>query len=119
MENMNDIKNKDNSRNMKDTKNRKDTKPTKKRTPKQIAALFCVILLAAVYLLTLLCACLDFPGADKMFATCLYATIGLPILLWVYIWFYGIIKERRADTLADAASSVCTNETDEGRNDIS
>ncbi len=66
-----------------------------KRTPKQIAALLCVILLASVYLLTLLAACLDFPGADKMFVTCLYATIGLPILLWLYIWLYGIMKDRR------------------------
>lgn len=66
-----------------------------KRTPKQIAALICVILLASVYLLTLLAACLDFPGSDKMFAACLYATIGLPILLWLYIWLYGVMKDRR------------------------
>ena len=45
----------------------------KKKTPKQIAALVCVGLLLLLYL----------------------ATVGLPILLWIYIWLFGKIKERR------------------------
>ncbi len=32
---------------------------------------------------------LDFPGSDRLFAACLVATVGLPILLWIYIWAYG------------------------------
>lgn len=68
----------------------------KKRTPKQIAALLCVIILVSMYLFTLIVACLDFPGADKMFAACLLTTIGLPILLWLFIYFYGLMKDRQA-----------------------
>lgn len=64
-----------------------------KRAPKQIAALICVILLAAMYLFTLIVAFLDFPGADRLFAACLLMTIGLPILLWIFIWIHGRTKQ--------------------------
>lgn len=72
-------------------------KNNKKRTPKQIAALLCVIILILLYVFTLISACLNFPGADKLFAACLLATIGLPILLWLCIWFYGLMKDRSAE----------------------
>lgn len=70
----------------------------KKRTPKQIAALICVIILVCMYIITLVVACLDFPGSGRLFAACLLATIGLPILLWIYIWLYGKVKDRREDS---------------------
>lgn len=65
-----------------------------KRTPKQIAALICVILLIAMYVITLVVACLDFGDAGRLFAGCLLATIALPILLWIYIWLYGIYRDK-------------------------
>lgn len=77
----------------------------KKRTPKQIAALFCVILLICLYLFTFIIACLDFPGADKLFPVCLMATIGLPILFWIYIWLYGVTKEKHTMASADLLHS--------------
>lgn len=68
-------------------------KENKKRTPKQIAALICVVILVCMYIVTLIVACLDFSGSGRLFAACLLATIGLPILLWIYIWLYGRITE--------------------------
>lgn len=76
-------------------------KEKKKRTPKQFAALICVIILAGMYLFTLIVACLDFPDADKWFAACLFATIGLPILLWVYLWLYGLMRNNRTTLPTD------------------
>ena len=73
----------------------------KKRTPKQIAALICVIILVCMYIVTLIVACLDFSGSGKLFAACLLATIGLPILLWIYIWLYSRIKENSKNKSAD------------------
>ncbi len=70
-----------------------------KKTPKQIAAIICVILLALLYVATLVVAILDFPGSDKLFASCLVATIGLPILLWIYIAAYGKFAGKK--TIAD------------------
>lgn len=56
---------------------------------KQIAAIICIVLLVLLYVVTLVVSLLDFPGSDRMFAGCLVATIGLPILLWIFIWLYG------------------------------
>lgn len=49
----------------------------KKKTPKQIAALVCVGLLVLLYVVTLVVACLNFPGADRLFQACLVATVGV------------------------------------------
>lgn len=67
----------------------------KKKTPTQIAALICVGVLVCMYIITLVVACLDFTGSGRLFAACLVATIGLPILLWIYIWIYGKVKDRQ------------------------
>ncbi len=76
------------------TKDNKNT-ASPRRTGKQVAALVCVGLLAALYILTLVAALLDFPHSDRLFAGCLVASVGLPILLWIYIWLYQKVKERR------------------------
>ncbi|MCI9374090.1 MAG: hypothetical protein HFI52_11920 [Lachnospiraceae bacterium] len=65
----------------------------KKSTPKKVAALLCVIILVLLYLVTFISALLDFPGADKLFAACLTATIGLPILLWLFLWCFKHLKD--------------------------
>lgn len=70
-----------------------------KKSPKQIAAILCIILLVLLYIATLIVALLDFPGSDRLFAACLMATIGLPILLWIFIWVYGKYTNRH--TISD------------------
>ena len=70
-------------------------KKDKKISPKQVAAMICVVLLVGMYVATLIVALLDFPGWDRLFQACLVATIGLPILLWIYIWLYQQIRERK------------------------
>lgn len=72
-----------------------------RKKTKQFAALICVALLVLLYIATLVIALLDFPGSDRMFGACLMATIGLPILLWIYIWIYGKFTGRH--TITDAA----------------
>ena len=66
-----------------------------KLKPKQIAAIICIVLLVLLYVATLVISLLDFPGSDRLFAACLVATIGLPILLWIYIWLYGKFTGRK------------------------
>lgn len=70
-----------------------------KKKPKQIAAIICIVLLVLLYVATLVISLLDFPGSDRLFAACLVATVGLPILLWIYIWAYG--KFTNKATMAD------------------
>ena len=60
----------------------------KKKTPKQIAALTCVVLLVALYVITLIAACLDATATGQLFAGCLALTIALPIICWIFIHFH-------------------------------
>lgn len=69
-----------------------------KKSPKQIAAILCIVLLVLLYAATLIVALLDFPGSDRLFAACLMATVGLPILLWIYLWLYRKYIDRRSGT---------------------
>ena len=83
----------------------------KKKTPKQIAALICVVLLVSIYIITFIAACLDTPGSGKLFATCLAATIILPVLLWIFLWFYGLLKERQAEASASLPDGNISSDT--------
>ncbi len=79
-----------------------------KHKPKQIAAIICIALLVLLYVGTLIVSLLDFPGSERLFAACMTATIGLPILLWIYIWLYG--KFSRKSTIAEIFPETEDNE---------
>ena len=66
-----------------------------KKTARQIAALIGVTLLILLYVLLLIFAIFDFKGSDIMFRACLYGTIIIPILVWVYIYLYDRLKKNR------------------------
>lgn len=76
-----------------------------KKRGKQIAAWICIIVLVMLYLATFITALLDFPGSGALFQSCLVATVGLPILLWIYIWLYGKIKDKHTIASIDILQS--------------
>lgn len=71
----------------------------KKRSAKQIAALVAIILLVAMYALTLVVAIIDKSASGKMFAFCLVCTVAVPLLAWIFIWLYGQYSGKK--TIAD------------------
>lgn len=73
-------------------------KQHKKIAPKQIVALVCVVLLVGMYIGAFVVACLDLGDSGRLFAGCLVATIGMPILLWLLIWSFDLMKKRQADS---------------------
>lgn len=77
--------------------NQKLKKQNKKIAPKQVAALICVVLLVGMYIGAFVVACLDLGDSGRLFAGCLVATIGLPILLWLLLWSFDLMKKRRDD----------------------
>ena len=79
----------------------KDNKNTSKKkiTGKQIAAILCVVLLAGLYVVTLLAAIFGKPGTRSLFGLCLMATFVIPLITWVYIWMYGKLTNKH--TIAD------------------
>ncbi len=74
-------------------------KQKKKITSRQVVALAGVILLAALYLVTLAVAIFDQDNSGRLFQACLVGTIAIPLLIWVYVWMYG--KLRGKQTMAD------------------
>ena len=56
---------------------------------KQTAALIAVILLAGVYIATLLAAIFSPADNMRLFAICLFCTVAIPLLAFIFIWVYG------------------------------
>lgn len=70
-----------------------------KMNPKRIVALLAVILLVALYIVTLFVAIFAPTEGGNLFAICLMATIAVPLLAWIYIWLYGQMTGKK--TIAD------------------
>ncbi|MCM1127671.1 MAG: hypothetical protein NC429_14525 [Lachnospiraceae bacterium] len=81
-----------------------------KSKSKQVAAILCIALLVLLYAATLVVSLLDFPGSDRLFGACILATIGLPILLWIYIWLYGKVTGKR--TITSSGQDFSSTEAD-------
>lgn len=73
-----------------------DKSPSKKMTSKQVVPLVGVILLVLLYLVTLIVAIVDTSSSGRLFAMCLFATIAIPLLIWIYTWLYGKLTGKRA-----------------------
>ncbi len=74
--------------------------PTKKKiTSKQIIAIVGVILLALLYVVTLVLAFFDGPMARRLFQISLFASLAMPLVIWFYIWIYGKLTQKH--TIAD------------------
>lgn len=67
----------------------------------RIAALLGIILLIALYLFTLIAAIFNFDGTGNLLKACLFATIAIPILIWIYIWMYGVWTKRHTPASFD------------------
>lgn len=65
-----------------------------KRT-KQIAAMLGVVLLAGMYLATLIFALIDNPHTMDLLKISVGLTILVPVLLWIYIAMYRYMKQRK------------------------
>ena len=77
------------------TTNNNDTNaPKKKMTSKQIVAIAGVVILVLMYIVTLIVAIVDSSASGKLFALCLFASIALPILIWIYSWLYQKYADR-------------------------
>lgn len=64
----------------------------------QILAIAGIVLLVGLYLTTLILAIL---GKDffSMFMASLFASMALPVLLWIYGFVYKLLKKRSEDTM--------------------
>lgn len=71
----------------------------KKMTSKQIVAIAGIVLLVLMYVATLIAAVFDSTASGRLFWICLFSTVAIPLLIWIYTWMYGILT--RKHTFAD------------------
>ena len=84
---------------MSQDKNTENKKTKIKMTSKQIFAIAGIVVLVLLYVVTLLAAIFDSSASHALFATCLLATVAIPLLLWIYTWMFGKLTNR--STFAD------------------
>lgn len=71
----------------------------KKMTVKRVAAWIAIVLLLALYLVTLILALLNSPATNNLFMVSLVCTILVPVMCWIFIWIYGQVTGKK--TIAD------------------
>ncbi len=62
---------------------------------KRISAMIAILILVGLSIATFIFALIDSPRSGRMFQACLFATIAVPILLWIWIWLYGTISGKK------------------------
>lgn len=93
----------------------------KQVTSKQVAAIVGVLLLVLLYIVTLIVAIFDNSESGRWFMICIFATVAVPIFLWIYTWMYGKLTGRHtpADTnVLPAADNRAPSDTAAGKSNI-
>ena len=86
-----------------------DKKEKSKMTSKQIFAIVGIAVLVLLYIVTLLAAIFDSSASHALVATCLLATVAIPLLIWIYTWMFGKLTNR--STFADFHPEEKENDT--------
>ena len=81
----------------------------KKKNIKRLLAAAGVVLLAALYLITLICAIFDMSMGMVMFKASVMCTILAPILLWGYMVIYRIAKGKNEQELNETLHYMESN----------
>lgn len=63
---------------------------------KRIIALLGVILLLALYISTIVLACIGSENALNLLRAAIYATIVVPVLLWAYSFIYKLLRNNNS-----------------------
>ena len=85
-----------------------DNKSTGEKAPwtvKRAAAVAGIVLLAGLYLLTFISACIGTDASGKLFRFSLGMTIAVPIFLWIFIWCVGKLTGRHSMASMDILNS--------------
>ena len=85
--------NTNNTKNTTDTRSTGETNTSNASNSQRIVAIIGVALLVTVICALLLTAIFDPTGV--WFRACLVLAIALPILLWIYVWLYGMLKQKK------------------------
>lgn len=82
----------------------------KKITSKQVVAITGIVLLVLMYVVTLFVAVFDSTASGRLFWMCLFCTVAVPLLIWIYTWMYGKLTQKH--TFADFDLGGTKEQTD-------
>lgn len=77
---------------------------------KRILAIAGVILLASLYIATLIFAMIGSEDSMNWFRASIYATVVIPVLIWAYNMIYRLLKNHYS--LRDDQNGSCPKQTD-------
>lgn len=66
---------------------------------KQIAAIIAIVLLVGMYVLTLILALIDHSETQAMLKASLYATMVIPVMLYLFIFLTKMFKDKSQKNL--------------------
>ena len=69
---------------------------------KRLMAIAGILLLAALYVITLVLALTDDPNTMNAFRASIYCTVLMTVRIWAYTFIYKLLKNNRPGTPADA-----------------
>lgn len=81
-------------------------------TLKRIAALAGIVLLAGMYVVSLIAALFDFPGSDTLFRVSFAMTLAVPLFLFIFIWAIGRMTGKRIISDPEKPAAEKTEEKD-------
>lgn len=67
------------------------------KTIKRILAILGIVLLAGMYVLTLVLALTDDPNTMNAFRASVYCTVLVPVLIWAYTFIYRLLKNDKKE----------------------
>ncbi len=62
------------------------------KTVKRILAIIGIVLLASLYVITIVLALTDDPNTMNAFRASIYCTVLVPVLIWAYAFIYRLLK---------------------------
>lgn len=68
---------------------------------KRVLAILAVIIIAGLYIATLVCAIFVKRFSNQMFLGCIVATVMVPLLLYLLFWLYDLFYSRTTDHKED------------------
>lgn len=61
---------------------------------KRILAISCIVILVALYVITLIAAIIGSPASNGIFMAAVSANVILPVMMWVYLQTAKFLKKR-------------------------
>lgn len=82
---------------------------------KQILAIAAIVIIVALYIVTLFLGIFHNENTHQWFMACIIATVALPILVYIFIWLAGKVKSQKEEN--SSGSFYVPDESDDHNED--